>query len=249
MLSVNSSNSSVGSRHVLLVEDDARLAQLTANYLHQNGFLVALEHHGDRVLDKFRSLQPDIVILDLSLPGKDGVEICAELRTEFNGPIIMMTARSADIDQVIGLENGADDYIVKPVEPVVLVARLRALLRRAQGSGEGLVSIENSSQLMSFGDLTVDQARQEVRLQGNKIELTTHEFDLLCILIKNAGKVISREELFKQTRGIDYDGLDRSIDVRISRLRKKLGDDSKRPHRIKTVWGKGYLLSSMNDVQ
>lgn len=245
---MTNNKTAVGSRQVLLVEDDARLATLTANYLRQNGFEVALQHDGDLVLDQFRCLQPDIVILDLSLPGKDGVEICAELRTEFDGPIIMMTARSADIDQVIGLENGADDYIVKPVEPVVLVARLRALLRRARVSESGQVSVEGASQLLTSGDLTVDRERQEVRLQGNKIELTTHEFDLLSILINNTGKIISREELFRKTRGIDYDGLDRSIDVRISRLRKKLGDDSKQPVRIKTIWGKGYLFSAINEA-
>lgn len=221
---------------ILLVEDDQRLADLTAAYLQQNGFSVSIEQRGDRVLDRFQRLQVKLVILDLMLPGLGGMEVCKQLRALFSGPILILTARSTDIDQVIGLESGADDYVVKPAEPVVLLARVRALLRRHRATPAARPSV------ISLGDLTISDISQEVSIKNQRIDLTTQEFDLLWILASQAGTIFSREELFRLTRGIDYDGLDRSIDVRISRLRRKLGDDPQNPYRIKTVWGKGYLL-------
>lgn len=223
---------------VLLVEDDLRLAELTARYLQQNDLSVAVESRGDQAIARFRQVQPRIVLLDWMLPGKDGVAICRELRQFFRGPILIFTAKDSDIDQVIGLESGADDFLSKPVEPMVLLARIRALLRRLetrQGSDETATDIV-------LGGLRISESSQRVWLDGCEVLLTTREFELLLLLARRAGTILSRETLFKALRGIDYDGLDRSIDGRISKLRKKLDDDALSPTRIKTVWGKGYLL-------
>jgi DNA-binding response OmpR family regulator len=206
------------------VEDDRRLADLTAEYFRQNGLTVAVEARGDRAVARFKAEQPRIVLLDLMLPGADGLTVCRELREFFNGPILIFTARDSDIDQVIGLEAGADDYVAKPVDPMVLLARTRALLRRVE---------EQAVQHV---------ASQEVWLDGKNIQLTTQEFELLHMLARHAGTILSRDDIFHRLRGIDYDGLDRSIDGRISKLRRKLGDSATTPSRIKTVWGKGYLL-------
>lgn len=223
---------------VLLVEDDRRLADLTAEYLRQNGLTVAIESRGDRAITRFRSEQPRIVLLDLMLPGADGLTVCRELRELFSGPILIFTARDSDIDQVIGLEAGADDYVAKPVDPMVLLARTRALLRRAE---EGTESPSPAGEIV-LGGLRISEAAQEVWLDGNAVPLTTQEFELLHLLARNAGKILSREDIFRQLRGIDYDGLDRSIDGRVSKLRRKLDDSATTPTRIKTVWGKGYLV-------
>ena len=221
---------------VLLVEDDERLATLTARYLEQSGYQVAVEHRGDQALARFRSAAPQLVVLDLMLPGMDGMAVCRALRQEFDGPILMLTARGGDLDQVEGLATGADDYVVKPVEPVVLLARLRALWRRFDpGSASGSPDVR-------VGCLQVLPSAQRVLLADVEVEVSTQEFLLLYELARQPGTVCSREALFRAIRGIDYDGLDRSIDVRISRLRRKLGDDSTPHRRIRTVWGKGYLL-------
>lgn len=223
---------------ILLVEDDRRLADLTAEYFRQNDLTVVVESRGDRAVSRFASVNPRIVLLDLMLPGTDGLTICRQLRKSFDGPILMFTARDSDIDQVIGLEAGADDYVAKPVDPMVLLARTRALLRRAE-TGDSRTGNEGIIQL---GGLHISIPSQEVSVDGNEVSLTTHEFELLRLLASNAGKVLSREEIFRHLRGIEYDGLDRSIDGRVSKLRRKLGDDANDPARIKTVWGKGYLL-------
>lgn len=222
---------------ILLVEDDRRLADLTAEYFRQNGLSVVVESRGDQALARFAAEKPRVVLLDLMLPGLDGLTICRELREVFDGPILIFTARDSDIDQVIGLEAGADDYVAKPVDPMVLLARTRALLRRAE-SGDG----QGSGGDIVLGRLRISQSAQEVWLDKNKVQLTTHEFELLLLLARNAGRVLSRDDIFHKLRGIDYDGLDRSIDGRISKLRKKLDDCAHEPTRIKTVWGKGYLL-------
>jgi two-component system, OmpR family, response regulator ParR len=224
---------------ILLIEDDARLAELTATYLEQNGLRVATEARGDRALERFARERPRLVLLDLLLPGKDGLSICRELRRVNETPILILTAKDTDIDHVIGLEAGADDYVMKPVDPMVLLARVRALLRRAE-RGAGTAS-ERKPDLM-LGSLRISETSREVWLQGNPVPLTTQEFELLSLLAHRAGELVSRDEVFRTMRGIDYDGLDRSIDGRVSKLRRKLGDDAAAPTRIKTVWGKGYLL-------
>ena len=223
---------------ILLVEDDRRLADLTAEYFRQNGLTVAIESRGDQALARFRSEQPRIVLLDLMLPGTDGLTVCRELREIFGGPILIFTARDSDIDQVIGLEAGADDYVAKPVDPMVLLARTRALLRRVENGREQQKSIGD----IVLGGLRISEAAQEVWLDGVIVQLTTQEFELLHLLARYAGKILSREDIFHHLRGIDYDGLDRSIDGRVSKLRRKLGDNATTPTRIKTVWGKGYLI-------
>ncbi len=172
------------------------------------------------------------------LPGLDGLTICRELRRIFDGPILIFTARDSDIDQVIGLEAGADDYVAKPADPMVLLARTRALLRRAEKSSQR----DTRRGDLVLGALRISEAAQEVWLDGEPVPLTTQEFELVVLLARRAGEVLSREEIFRNMRGIEYDGLDRSIDGRISKLRRKLKDDAAAPTRIKTIWGKGYLL-------
>jgi len=223
---------------ILLVEDDRRLADLTAEYFEQNDLSVVIESRGDQALSRFAKVKPRIVLLDLMLPGVDGLTICRELRETFDGPILIFTARDSDIDQVIGLEAGADDYITKPVDPMVLLARTRALLRRV----ETFDKPNHTGGDIILGGLRISPSAQEVILDGRHVRLTTHEFELLLLLARHAGAVLNRDDIFRKLRGIDYDGLDRSIDGRISKLRGNLGDSATLPTRIKTVWGKGYLL-------
>jgi len=224
---------------ILLIEDDARLAELTATYLEQNGLRIAVESRGDRAIERFVRERPRLVLLDLLLPGRDGLSICRELRKHHDVPILMLTARDTDLDHVIGLEAGADDYVMKPVDPMVLLARVRALLRRVERGNTA--SGERKADMM-LGALRISETSREVWLSGKPVTLTTQEFELLSLLAHRAGELVSRDEVFRTMRGIDYDGLDRSIDGRVSKLRRKLGDDAAAPTRIKTVWGKGYLL-------
>jgi len=224
---------------VFLVEDDVRLAQLIKEYLGKHGIEVHVENRGDFAVRRILNVNPDMVILDLMLPGKDGLQICQELRTQFKNPVIMLTARDEDMDQVLGLEMGADDYITKPVQPRVLLARIRALHRRTDSAHD---SASGATQKLTFGKLEIDTAAREIRLNELTVDLTNNEYELCLLLANHAGEVLSRERILAHTRGIEYDGLDRSVDVRISRLRKKLGDDAEKPYRIKTIWGKGYLF-------
>ncbi len=225
---------------ILIVEDDERLAELTREYLESNGLKVAIESDGGKAAARILREQPDLVVLDLMLPGEDGLSICRKVRPSYHGPILMLTARSDDMDQVLGLEMGADDYVCKPVRPRVLLARIRALLRRSEGVSEP-VPVDNQRRL-EYGVLVIDSAMREAWLREQSIELTSAEFDLLWLLASNAGRILSREEIFTALRGIEYDGLDRSIDVRISRIRPKIGDDPMHPRLIKTVRSKGYLF-------
>lgn len=219
---------------VLLVEDDLRLSELVRSYLQGNGFRVAVEHHGDRVVERVQRDSPDLVILDIGLPGKDGFAVCRELRTAFTIPILMLTARDNDIDHVVGLELGADDYVIKPVEPRVLVARLNALLRRGRASA-------GENRALGFGALSINAAARSVTLGDQAVTLSSNEFDLLLCLASRAGEILSREALYQQLYKREYNGLDRTLDVRISHLRKKLGDTGN-PEKIRTVWGHGYLF-------
>ncbi|MEE1867015.1 response regulator transcription factor [Pseudomonas auratipiscis] len=221
---------------VLIVEDDQRLADLTREYLQANGFEVEVEGDGAKAAARIIAEQPDLVILDLMLPGEDGLSICRKVRQQFAGPILMLTARSDDLDQVQGLDLGADDYVCKPVRPRLLLARINALLRRSEPAENEPV------QCLQFGPLRVDNVLREAWLQDNGIELTSAEFDLLWLLVSNAGRTLSREEIFTSLRGVGYDGQDRSIDVRISRIRPKIGDDPEHPRMIKTIRSKGYLF-------
>ncbi|MFV0370949.1 MAG: winged helix-turn-helix domain-containing protein [Azonexus sp.] len=224
---------------ILLVEDDERLAGLTAEYLSRNDLQVSIEPRGDTAESRILAEQPDLVILDVMLPGKDGFEVCRAIRPHYRGVILMLTSRDEDFDQILGLELGADDYIAKPVQPRVLLARIKALLRRLPAASEH----DNASDQLVFGNFRISQSTRTASLGTQAIDLTTAEFDLLWLLASHAGNVLSRDDLLQELRGIGFDGLDRSIDARISRLRKKLNDDPENPTRIKTVRGKGYLFS------
>ncbi|KFB67029.1 winged helix-turn-helix domain-containing protein [Candidatus Accumulibacter vicinus] len=231
---------------ILLVEDDERLANLTAEYLRKNDFEVLIESRGNTAQTRILDERPDLVILDVMLPGKDGFEVCRSVRPHYGGVILMLTARDEDFDQILGLELGADDYIAKPVQPRLLLARIKALLRRspANPSSAGSDTAEPSEPSeLAFGRFRISQGTRSTHLDNDAIDLTTAEFDLLWLLARHAGNILSRDDLLQELRGIGFDGLDRSIDARISRLRRKLGDDPENPTRIKTVRGKGYLFS------
>jgi DNA-binding response OmpR family regulator len=227
--------------HVFLVEDDQSLASLVKDYLCLQGFMVSVEERGDLAVERILKTKPDIVILDIMLPGKNGLDICRELRAASQLPIIMLTARSDEIDQIVGLEVGADDYVPKPAQPRLLLARINALLRRVNQE-ENQQETEDINAPLTFGDLTIQAAKQEVYWQGKLIDLTTNEFDLLHLLASHAGAILSRDDLLNKLRGFGYDGMDRTVDMLISRLRKKFNDDPSKPKRIKTVWKKGYLF-------
>ncbi|RXZ43072.1 two-component system response regulator RstA [Crenobacter cavernae] len=222
---------------IIFVEDDAELASLIAEFLGRNGFSVKIEPRGDSAQATILDDPPELVMLDIMLPGKDGLTICRELRPQFAGPIVMLTSLDSDMNQILGLELGADDYILKTTPPPVLLARLRAQLR-SRGAQAPV-----GDKRFAFGVLAIDATSRDVRLKGETVTLSTAEFDLLWMLASHAGEVLSRDDLLKTLRGVEYDGLDRSIDVAISRLRKKLGDNPTEPFRIKTVRHKGYLLS------
>lgn len=230
--------------YVMIVEDDERLADLTAEYLRNNGLKVDVVGDGNTAIDAIVARQPDLVVLDLMLPGADGLEVCKSVREKYRKPILMLTARTDDVDQVLGLEMGADDYVAKPVKPRVLLARIRAQLRRADSvdSHNDKSGSEGAQNRLEFGDLVIDNSAREVWLGGDAVDLTSAEYDLLWLLASNAGNILSREEIFERLRGIQYDGQDRSIDVRVSRIRPKVGDDPMNPRRIKTVRSKGYLF-------
>ncbi len=221
---------------ILLVEDDQRLASLVQSFLQQHGFSVQICDNGLQAEQACKTFDPELVVLDLMLPGLDGFAVCRALRSWYKQPILMLTAKQSDIDQVLGLELGADDYVIKPVEPRVLLARIHALLRRTQGGTAA------DQQRLEFGKLKLNQSAREAYYDDQLVELTSYEFDLLWMLAKHAGQTVRREAIHKQIIGREYDGLDRTVDVRVSHLRRKLGDNAETPFRIKTVWGKGYLF-------
>ncbi len=232
---------------VMLVEDDTKLASLTAAYLSAREFIVAIEHDGTDALTRIVIEKPDLIILDVMLPGTDGFDICRKLRARGNTtPVLMLTARDEDIDQVLGLELGADDYLTKPVQPRVLLAHIKAILRRsADAHGVHSASARDNARpndKLVFGRLHIGFQTREAMLGKKRMNLTVAEFDLLWLLASNAGRVLPRAEILRTLRGLEYDGFDRSIDSRMSRLRKKLGDDIDNAH-IKTIRPQGYLFS------
>jgi len=245
-LSSFGSNDEQNIPRILLVEDDERLASLSRDYLESNGIHVGVVGDGKEAISCIIEQQPDLVVLDLMLPSVDGIEVCRAVREHYHNPILMLTARTDDVDQVLGLEMGADDYVAKPVRPRVLLARIRALLRRYELNKEAQSELDNVEPVQQdrlvFGKLVIDNGARDVKLAGESVELTSAEYDLLWLLSSNAGRILTREEIFEKLRGIEYDGQDRSIDVRISRIRPKVGDDPMNPKRIKTVRSKGYLF-------
>lgn len=236
---------------ILFVEDDLKLASMVQEYLGQHGFDIQLEHNGSVAVRRIVQEVPDLVLLDLGLPGRDGLDICREVRPLYAGPILILTARGQPVDEVVGLELGADDYLAKPAHPRVLLARLRALLRRvspldagAPGAGTpgaGMPGV-NPQNRRRLGKLVLDSANRLVTWSEREIPLSSAEFDLIWHLSNASGRVVDREELYRQLRGIPYDGIDRSIDLRLSRVRRKLEEVGASPDIIKTVRGSGYLL-------
>jgi two-component system response regulator RstA len=223
---------------ILLVEDSARLAASIRDYLERHAYEVVIEGDGLAVANRFERLKPDLVILDLMLPGKDGLAICREIRRHHRVPILILTAKGENIDQVLGLEMGADDYVVKPVEPRVLLARIEAILRRARET-----AAYPREEKLKVGSVTIDPARRSAAIGVRAVDLTTGDFDILWLLASRSGTVVTRDEILRVVRGIDYDGLDRSIDARICRLRRKLVDAGGSDEMIKTVRLRGYLFA------
>jgi two-component system OmpR family response regulator/two-component system response regulator RstA len=226
--------------HILLVEDDEVLALLLERTFKKSAINVTCIGDVDGVEQLIAQNTFDAILLDGNLPSGDGFELCRNLRSKFLGPIILLTGRDDDLDELMGLQLGADDYIRKPAEPRVVVARVAAHLRREARLQNSGVTRDDE---IAIGNLIVKFARREVYMHGKVVALTDAEFDLLATLVKHAGEVVSRDQLFQGARGVEYDGLDRSIDMRISRLRKLLGDNTDFPTLIKTVRGKGYLIA------
>lgn len=225
---------------ILLVDDDESLNRLVCQYLEGQGFTVIVKTEGNDAAETITDLKPDLVILDIMLPGTDGLSICRQVRPIFDGPILMLTALGDDIDEVAGLETGADDYLAKPIRPRVLLARIRALLRR--NNSKSSTDTEKKKDI-TINDVTISYTSRTVSRAGNNATLTDAEFELLWLLASHAGQLMSRDEINQALRGLEHDGLDRTIDLRISRIRKKLNDDSKEPDIIKSVRGKGYFYS------
>jgi two-component system phosphate regulon response regulator OmpR len=227
------------TERMLLIEDDARLAGMVRDYLGESGFEVTIAETGAQGLALQRERGFDAVILDLMLPDIDGLEVCRALRTDGQVPILMLTAKGDPMDRVVGLELGADDYLPKPFEPRELLARLRAILRRGKGEGH--------TEIMRFGRLEIDPRAMEARIDGRSCALTTHQFKLLEIMAKAAGRVLNRNYLTDQLKGGNLEAFDRSIDVHISRIRAEVEDDPKHPRRVITVRGAGYVFAQAQD--
>lgn len=234
------------NKKIVLVEDDQLLANLIRDFLVKYEFDVSVVADGFEAVDVILEQQPDIVILDVMLPGQSGMEVCRQIRDKYDGIILMQTALDDDIDQMMGLELGADDYVVKQVQPRLLLSRIRALLRRIQPTKNQPLQHQQSSSsdtnAIVLENLNINISLRKVTLDAQEIDLTTAEFELLYLLARTPGEPVSRDTMAQQLKGYEYDGLDRSLDRRISRLRKKLQDDIETPKIIKTVRGKGYQL-------
>jgi two-component system, OmpR family, phosphate regulon response regulator OmpR len=228
------------AERVLVVEDDPRLAEMLSEYLGQAGFRVTVAPLGATALRALEETDCDAVILDLMLPDMDGLNVCRQIRNNADTPVLMLTARGDAVDRIIGLELGADDYLPKPFEPRELLARLRAILRRrTAGKAAGHV--------LNFGRLDLDSNARTVMLDGVRRELTGYQFDLLWILAQNAGRVLSRDALMDKVKGTQLEAFDRSIDVHMSRIRAAIEDDPRKPRRVITVRGAGYVFAKVQD--
>jgi two-component system OmpR family response regulator len=227
---------------VVLVEDDDRLARLTARYLESHGVVVTIASDGREAITKVLHGRPDVVLLDVMLPGMGGLEVCRELRSKLDTPIIMVTARGEEADRVMGLEGGADDYIAKPFSSRELLARIRAQARRGRGAAG-----PTKTAAVQAGRLSIDPDAMSASLDGKPLVLTTYEFMLLRALAERSGRVLTREQLVDIVRGSAEEAFDRSVDVHVSHLRAKLGDDPRNPRLIKTVRGVGYMLAVERD--
>lgn len=229
------------AERILMIEDDERLASMVGEYLHTAGMRVEAAHDAAAGLAALSQVKPDAVILDVMLPDLDGFEVCRRIRAHSDVPVLMLTARGDDVDRIVGLELGADDYLPKPFNPRELLARLRAILRRSAGARPA------GRDAMRFGRLEIDPASRTVTLDDAPCALTGYQFDVLCALASNAGRVMSREMLMDRLRGEALEAFDRSIDVHVSRVRAAIEDDPRRPRRIITVRGAGYVFASEQD--
>jgi DNA-binding response OmpR family regulator len=227
------------AERILLIEDDLRLAAMVSEYLGKAGYRIQHAANGVHGLAVHKRGSFDAIVLDLMLPDIDGLEICRLVRADAETPILMLTARGDAMDRVVGLEMGADDYLPKPFEPRELLARLRAILRRRKGFAK--------ADVLCFGRLEIDRGSREVRLDGSVRPLTSHQFALLLTLAEHAGRVMSRESLMDHLKGEPLEAFDRSIDVHISRIRAAIEDDPKKPRRVITVRGAGYVLAKAQD--
>lgn len=233
---------------ILLVEDDRKLTDLLAEFLHRHAFEVHVVHDGAAAPAAVQAIAPELVVLDLMLPGLDGLGVCRAIRSRYTGKILMLTASEDDMDHVAALELGVDDFVSKPLHPRVLLARIRMLLRRlpadepAPSIAEQAAEAALPAHALRFGGLLLDSRLQRCTLHGASVSLTPGEFEVLWLLASHAQGPLSRDTLVRETRGIEYDGIDRTIDNKVASLRKKLGDDASLPSRIITVRGKGYLF-------
>jgi two-component system phosphate regulon response regulator OmpR len=230
----------MGNR-VLITDDDEKLQRLLGEYLENNGFNVLAAMDGDEALGLIHRESPDIIILDIMLPGQDGLEVLREVRKDHDTPVIMLTAKGEDTDRIVGLELGADDYLPKPFNPRELLARMKAVLRRAVSEGRKNTGPKDSHKVQA-GGLTLNTAKQTIAIGGKELELSTAEYRILEVLMKHPNTVLSRDQLMTLARGREFTAFDRSIDVHISKLRAKLEVDSRSPKRIKTIWGSGYMF-------
>lgn len=223
-------------KRILVVDDEPKIVELLRVYLEREGHAVFVAHDGRMALDLARQHRPDLIVLDLMLPVIDGLEVCRQLRRESKVGIVMLTARGDDVDKLVGLDLGADDYITKPFSPAEVMARVRAVLRR-------VADADQPAEVLSFDTLTIDPERHEVRRRGISVELTPTEFRLLEALASNSGRVLSRMQLLDQVQGEAFEGYGRTIDAHIKNLRQKIEDDPQRPHLIVTVYGVGYKFA------
>ncbi|HGF0769822.1 TPA: two-component system response regulator RstA [Kluyvera georgiana] len=231
---------------IVYVEDDPDVGALIAAYLGKHDMDVVVEPRGDNAEATIARENPDLVLLDIMLPGKDGMTLCRDLRGQWAGPIVLLTSLDSDMNHILSLEMGANDYILKTTPPAVLLARLRLHLRQNPGNASHTVAAQPAltpHKTIRFGTLVIDPVNRQVLLSGESIALSTADFDLLWELATHAGQIMDRDALLKNLRGVSYDGMDRSVDVAISRLRKKLQDSATEPYRIKTVRNKGYLFA------
>jgi DNA-binding response OmpR family regulator len=226
-------------KHILIIDDDPKLNRLLIQFLTPYGYQVTSAVTPSEGLKRLRRDKPALVVLDVMLPEMNGFDVCKEIRKDSSVPIIMLTARGDPMDRIVGLELGADDYLPKPFEPRELVARIQAVLRRSSGGGP--------SGVQTYGRLTIDTQKQSVRLENTSIELTTNEFTALSLLARHPGEVLDRDRILQELRGMDSDAFNRTVDITMSRLRQKLGDDPKAPEFIKTIWGAGYMFIAEMD--
>lgn len=228
---------------IVFVEDDPEVGALIAAYLGKHDIDVMLETRGDRAEETILRENPELVLLDIMLPGKDGMTLCRDLRGQWQGPIVLLTSLDSDMNHILSLEMGASDYILKTTPPAVLLARLRLHLRQRTGATRPAAASLTPHNALRFGTLSIDPINRQVLLASEPVALSTADFDLLWELATHAGQIMDRDALLKNLRGVSYDGMDRSVDVAISRLRKKLLDSATEPYRIKTVRNKGYLFA------